>query len=345
MFVAGLDVHLKYGTVAVLDSNGTPQLEVEVPTRTPEALVTHLDRFRPLHVVVETCPCWPWLYDLLVPAGITFHLARAKALRAIATAPQKTDRVNARLLARMFLSGVLPEAYPRSADQRELLRLLRHRTTLVRWRTRLAGRVHSQLHQQRLQLPREQLLRQHTRALVTAEWAAVLTPEQLAIVTQHFALIDVLTPQLQALARCIDDAARGHPIAPLLATVPDIGPYRSLLLATELAPLMRFATVARRSRRSRVACAAPRRVRSRRPTNSGKAGAAGASPAWPPPASCCGFSLRCGDARNPGARLHEWRDETDECHAYHVARRPVRVIAPSDSNSPIMGARRPRIGV
>jgi len=244
MFVAGLDVHLKYVTVAVLDSNGTPQLEVEVSTRTPEVLVTHLTRFRPLHVVVETCPFWPWLYDLLVPAGITFHLAHAKALRAIATAPQKTDRVDARLRARLYLSGVLPEAYPRSADQRELLRLLRHRTTLVRFRPRLAGRIHSQLHQQRLQLPREQLLRQHTRALLAEEWPQVLTPEQLAIVTQHFALIDALTPQLQALERRIDHAAQTHPVAPLLATVPGIGPYRSLLLATELAPLTRFPTAA-----------------------------------------------------------------------------------------------------
>ena len=63
----------------------------------------------------------------------------------------------------MLLSGLIPEAYPRPADQRELLQLLRHRTTLVRARTRLAGRIHSQLHHQRLMLPREKLLRQATR--------------------------------------------------------------------------------------------------------------------------------------------------------------------------------------
>src|SRR3989454_9450814 len=95
-------------------------------------------------------------------------ISHAKALRAIATAPQKSDAVDARLLARMLLSGLIPEAYPRSADQRELLRLLRHRTALVRFRTRLAGRIHSQLHQQRLSLPREKLLRRATRAWLEA---------------------------------------------------------------------------------------------------------------------------------------------------------------------------------
>src|SRR6266705_1565428 len=206
MYFAGLDAHLKYVTVAVLDRLDTIVLETTVSTREPERLLAVLAPFRPLEVVVETCPFWPWLYDLLVPAGIKFHLAHAKRLRAIATAPQKNDRVDARLLARMLLSGLIPEAYPRPGDQRELLRLLRHRTTLVRYRTRLAT-------------------------------------EQQAIVTTHLALIDQLTPLIQALERRIDTAAGANPTAALLATIPGIASYRSLLLAAELSPVSRFPRV------------------------------------------------------------------------------------------------------
>src|SRR5213593_2346958 len=101
MYFSGLDAHLRYVTVAVLDRLGGVALETTVPTREPDRLLAVLAPFRPLEVVVETCPFWPWLYDLLVPAGIGFHLAHAKALRAIATAPQKSDAVDARLLARM----------------------------------------------------------------------------------------------------------------------------------------------------------------------------------------------------------------------------------------------------
>src|SRR5437016_4639238 len=220
MYFAGLDAHLKYVTVAVLDRLGGVALETTVPTREPDRLLAVLAPFRPLEVVVETCPFWPWLYDLLVPAGIGFHLAHAKALRAIATAPQKSDAVDARLLARMLLSGLIPEAYPRSADQRELLRLLRHRTALVRFRTRLAGRIHSQLHQQRLSLPREKLLRRATRAWLEATAWPRLTVEQRAIVTTHVELIDHLTPLIRALERRIAAAAAGDATAPLLAAIP-----------------------------------------------------------------------------------------------------------------------------
>jgi len=243
MYFAGIDAHLRYVAVAVLDRLGGLVLETTVPTRDPDRLLAELAAFRPLEVVVETCPFWPWLYDLLMPAGIGFHLAHAKQLRAIAAAPQKNDAVDARLLARMLLSGLIPEAYPRPADQRELLRLLRHRTTLVRYRTRLAGRIHSQLHQQRLALPREQLLRRATREWLATVAGPRLTDEQRAIVTTHLELIDRLTPLIRALERRIQTAAAGHPAAALLATIPGIGPYRSLLLAAELLPITRFPRV------------------------------------------------------------------------------------------------------
>jgi transposase len=243
MYFAGLDAHLKYGAVAVVDRAGAVVLETTVPTREPKHLLAVLGPYRPREVVVATCPFWPWLYDLLVPAGIGFHLAHATRRRAIAAAPQKHDLVDARLLGRMLLAGPIPEAYPRPTDQRELLRLLRHRTTLVRYRTRLAGRIHSQLHQQRLALPREQLLRQATRAWRRETAWPRLPPEPQAIVTTHLELIDRLTPLIPALERRIELAAAGHATAALLATIPGIGPSRSLLLAAELAPLSRFPRV------------------------------------------------------------------------------------------------------
>src|SRR3989441_8469319 len=141
MYFAGLDAHLKYVSIAVLDRRGQVALETSVSTREPEQLLAALAPYRPLDVVVETCPFWPWLYDLLVPAGIGFHLAHAKQLRAIAAAPHKSDAVDARLLARMLLAGLIPEADPRPADQRDLLRVLRHRTTLVRYLPRLGSRA------------------------------------------------------------------------------------------------------------------------------------------------------------------------------------------------------------
>ncbi|MGH7443611.1 MAG: hypothetical protein ACREKM_01985 [Longimicrobiales bacterium] len=67
-----------------------------------------LEEFRPLRVVVETCPFWPWLRDELESAGIEFVLAHARELRAIAQHAQKNDAVDAHLLARMLLAEYMP---------------------------------------------------------------------------------------------------------------------------------------------------------------------------------------------------------------------------------------------
>jgi hypothetical protein len=78
--------------VAVVDRSGAPPLEQRVATQAPSQLPTVLAPYRPLEAVVETCPAWPWLHDLLVPAGVGFHLAHAKELEAIANAAKEDRR-------------------------------------------------------------------------------------------------------------------------------------------------------------------------------------------------------------------------------------------------------------
>jgi len=243
MYCAGIDAHLRYLQIAVLDRFGKLELNTRVSTREAEELARVLDPFRPLEVVVETCPFWPWIYDLLVPVGVTFHLAHAKELRFIANAPQKKDAVDATVLARMLLSGLIPKAYPRTPEQRETLRLVRHRTALVRERTRLACRIHAQLQQSRVLIEREQLLRKRTREWLESEAWPQLAPEQQALISTHFELIDRTTPLINRLDRRIEKQAEGDRKAQLLMTIPGVGPYRGLLLATELSPIGRFLRV------------------------------------------------------------------------------------------------------
>ena len=84
-----------------------------------------LERYQPLEVVVETSPAWPWLFDRLEGNGIRFVLAHAKRLRVIAESNYKSDDIDAELLARMRLAGLIPEVHPKCVEQREQAVLLR----------------------------------------------------------------------------------------------------------------------------------------------------------------------------------------------------------------------------
>ena len=66
MFVAGIDDHATYSVIAIVSSTG--QLvhgPVRIKNADADQLTELLKPFRPLEVVVETSPAWPWLFDRL----------------------------------------------------------------------------------------------------------------------------------------------------------------------------------------------------------------------------------------------------------------------------------------
>lgn len=239
MFFAGIDAHAQYLSVVVLDKNGAVRAEGAVKTREPKAIREFLNPFRPMRVVVETSPFWPWIRDQLEDDQVTFVLAHARELRAIASHAQKNDAVDAHLLARMLLADLIPPACARSSETLETLRMVRHYAWLTRYRTMFANRIHSQLHQSGIQLPRETLLRSGARERLRT-LAPQLGAQQRQIIRTHFLMIRHVNVLLKSARKHLRLRARSCPRARLLQTVPGIGPYWGLLLSAELAPIERF---------------------------------------------------------------------------------------------------------
>jgi transposase len=243
MYVAGIDAHATYSVVTIVSKQGE---RVQAPTgirnQDADRLIELLDQHSPVEAVVETCPAWPWLYDLLGGEGHGFVLAHAKKLRAIAEANYKRDEIDSELLARMRLAGLIPEVYPKSIEQREQAVLLRHRAMLVRMRTAAVNRIHAQLHSVGLRLERGRLLTREGRRWIKERAWPVLGPEQRSWIRTQWGIIRSLKPLLRRLDRHIEGMGRELPAVALLRTIPGIGPYRGLLIATEVLPIERFRT-------------------------------------------------------------------------------------------------------
>ena len=241
MFFAGIDAHTRYVVVVVINRMGERVLgptRVRVDQR--ERLVTLLAPYRPVDAIMETSSSWPWLHEVLTGAGVQFVLAHARRLRAIAEANYKRDDIDAELLARMRLAGLIPSVYPTPAAQREWGTLLRHRVTLVTQRTALVNRIHAQLHMRGLHLARGRLLTQAGQQWVLTEAWPALGYEQRALVRSHLQVIAELRPLIRALDGHIAQVAATIPQAQLLATIVGIGPVRALMICTEALPITRF---------------------------------------------------------------------------------------------------------
>jgi transposase len=243
VFFAGIDAHTRYVVVVLINRMGERVLgPTRVKVGQPERLVALLAPYRPLDAIMETSSSWPWLHEVLTGAGVHFVLAHARRLRAIAEANYKRDDIDAELLARMRLAGLIPEVYPTPFAQREWATLLRHRTTLVTQRTALVNRMHAQLHQRGLHLERGRLLTRAGRQWLRTEAWPALGLEQRALVRSHLRVIAGLRPLIRALDRHIAHVAATIPQAQLLGTVTGIGPHRALVICAEALPIARFRT-------------------------------------------------------------------------------------------------------
>ena len=243
MFFAGIDAHTRYVVVVVINKIGERVLgPTRVRVSQPRRLLELLAPYRPLDAIMETSSSWPWLHELLAGADIHFVLAHARRLRAIAEANYKRDDLDAELLARMRVAGLIPEVYPTPFAQREWATLLRHRTTLVTQRTALVNRIHAQLHLRGLHLARGRLLTRDGRRWIRTDAWPHLGLEQRALVRSHLRVIAGLRPLIRALDRHIAHVAATIPQAQLLGTITGVGAQRALVICAEALPISRFRT-------------------------------------------------------------------------------------------------------
>src|SRR5215218_9050009 len=141
----GIDLYRKRSQVAVLDEHGRELLSRRI-VNDPQSLLELLEGIDgESRVALEATYGWEWLADVLEEAGYELHLAHPLRTKAIAAARVKTDAVDARTLAHLLRTDLLPEAYIAPRELRDLRDLLRHRVALTQRRPALKNRVHALL--------------------------------------------------------------------------------------------------------------------------------------------------------------------------------------------------------
>lgn len=203
MVYVGMDVHRKRTQVAIMQEDGTEMLNRNV-ANDPAELSPLLGTLEPgTPVVFEAAYGWGWLAELLDDWDLEAHLAHAKNCKAIASARLKNDKVDARTLAHLLRSDLLPEAWIAPREVRDLRLVLRHRASLVRSATALKNRIHGVLADRGIRCPIDDLWTKPGRAwLGTLE----LPPIHQEIVNDCLGLIDALAVPVGRLDREIRGA-------------------------------------------------------------------------------------------------------------------------------------------
>ena len=137
----GIDVHKRHAQVAVMDEAGEIVEEVRVENANLDDLA---QRYAGAQAAIEATSNYYHIHDTL-SEHLDVTVAHPKELNQIADTDKKTDRVDAKELARMVRLNSVPESYVPTDEVREARALVRGRQTLVENRTKYANKIHGLL--------------------------------------------------------------------------------------------------------------------------------------------------------------------------------------------------------
>jgi transposase len=235
----GLDVHRDFCEVAVSEA-GQVRSAGRIPTRVA-AFEVFAQSLVPGDVVaVEATTGTDKIVSVLEEHGIGVVVANTRKLKSITEAKAKTDRLDARTLAKLLTAGLLDEVWSPDERTRALRRLTHRRERIVRARTRAKNEAHGVLSRNLCERPPV------TDAFGKAgrRWLA----EQEIPVDERLTLdgclrqIDFLDLEVAALDREIARVALDWPEVLRLMTVPGVNVQTAAAFMASVGDIRRFSS-------------------------------------------------------------------------------------------------------
>jgi transposase len=228
----GIDIHKQYAQVAVMDETGEIVEEVRVQNANLDDLA---QRYAGAQAAIEATSNYYHIYDTL-SEHLDVTVAHPGKLTLIADTDKKTDRVDAKELARMVRLGSVPESYVPTEGIREARALVRGRQSLVEDRTEYANKIHGLLSDHGITRDVKPLSvsgRESLRELSPpSPWDTLLE--------SYLEMIETLTEEITRLDEAIEERAGSLEETQLLMTIPGVSYYSALMIYAELGEIERF---------------------------------------------------------------------------------------------------------
>ncbi len=234
-YYVGLDVHKVATQYCVLTPAGAVVKEGSIATEAVAQLVDQPE----MAVVMESTGHWYGPYDALVAQGATVKLAHPTRVKAIAAARVKTDKIDARILAHLLRTDLIPEAWAPPPAIRELRDLVRLRWAFLVTQTKAKNQIHAVLGRAGLRYPGTDLFGKRGR-----RWLAgiPLPAHSRTLVTLLLAHLEETAQHLGAVTQRLEDHLASDPARARLQSIPGVGFLTAATLLAELGDWQRFRT-------------------------------------------------------------------------------------------------------
>jgi transposase len=237
MSYIGIDLHRRFSQVHVYNEE-TAQESTQRIANDEQAVrdfFTELDD--DCKVALEATGNWYWLIDVLQDIGCKVVLSNPLQTKAIAKARIKNDKVDARMLAHLLRTELLPTCWIPERTERCIRDMLRIRLSLVRFRTQCKNVIRAVLAKFNVDMPVKKIWEGTGREQLTQ----LMLPLPYAdIIPQVLIHIDQLSEHIKYWEGCIHTRVSTNTPAQMLLTIPGVGELSALTILYESGPIERF---------------------------------------------------------------------------------------------------------
>lgn len=235
----GMDLHKKTSNFCAMTKEGEILRECKIPTvpQEVEKFINSFGKQEDLKIVLEPVSQSGFYADLLESLGVEIHLAHPKRVKAIAFAKVKTDKIDAKVLADLLRSNMLPESYHSPKEFRLLKEKARSRMSLVEIRTQLKNKVHGILFRNAIVYPKTTLFTKQGRVwLETLE----LSLEYRNHLNSNLKIIDSIDQEIKIIEKDFKETVVENKPLTLLKSIPGVGDITAMTILSEIGDINRF---------------------------------------------------------------------------------------------------------
>ena len=237
MEYCGIDLASKTSAICVIDGKGKVILEQVLFTEEGDVR-TQLGRCEPMQIVIEACPLAEWAARLLEELGHEVVVIDPRRAKAVICTKKKTDKLDARNLARMARTGWYTAVHRKSSAARLQRSELKARQGLVETANAMGARIRGLLRAHGIQLEHVSEGEFEARVL---ERVAAQAPELKPVLRPLLKIWREATRSADRLYARFKRQSRRDPLRRRLMSVPGVGPMVASAFVATVDEPTRFA--------------------------------------------------------------------------------------------------------
>ncbi len=228
---AGVDIHKEDYVGCILDEKEKIVDEGNFPS-TKEGAQVFMCSMPVKAVAIEACGMWRGAMKIFRDLGYEVKLASPKKTKDIAGV-KKTDKIDAKTLARLLKTGFLQEVYIPNDEMLKLRDITRHKENLTIMRVEVQNRIKSYMLREGIKYPKK------LWSVKNLEWLSKI--EDLNIQNWLRLYHNFVAEERETLKR-IKAISRSKRLTNLLMTLPGVAEFSALMILAEIADIGRFET-------------------------------------------------------------------------------------------------------